>query len=188
MVTIAVYDKTKNTTVSIMSGSDYSGLDISNTNLDFFELTSNQSTGDITSINTIYAGTTNASRLITLKNIMKDKVGVQRLIKETSGFSFTFQDGVGSVQTRDSTDIRNINGMVTMAMIANSQGVTGNAFSFRDTANITHPMTPSEVINLGVSTNTFISNTYQTSWIKKSEIDALTTETAVRGYSYSTGW
>lgn len=172
---------------SIIKAEDYSGLPL-DSGIDYIELTQAQSILPITDIEELHSGVTPESNLVIAKKIVKDMIGKKRVTVEASGFSHTFSDGSGTVQTRDQIDIRNINGMVTVAMIANSQGETRAIFSFRDMENVTHSMTPTEVINLGIATNTFIGNTYIKSWSKKSEVDALTTIESVRSYSVETGW
>jgi len=92
-----------------------------------------------------------------------DALEPQRLIMQSAGLQYTFSaaipatlaaDGetvvspavpavVGTIQTRDPTDFRdisNITGLTAAAGIQVQRGVTDVAFGFRDEQNITHPI------------------------------------------------
>lgn len=116
----------------------------------------------------------------------KKQIESVRSEKETAGFPFVFSDGLGMVQSRE-RDIRNINGIVTTALILKSNNVTSASLPFRDLDNNMHMMTPTEALQLGLAATSFVSNIYNISWAKKAEVDGLTTEN-IATYDVSTGW
>jgi hypothetical protein len=134
----------------------------------------------------------------------------QRLIVQNVGFQYTFSpaipatlaaDGVtvitptvpavvGTIQTRDQTqypDMNNITGLTTAAVILQEQGVTNVALSFRDAQNVTHPMTPAQMIALGMAVTNFISSTYQAKWRIHNVIASLTPQT-IGSFDITQGW
>jgi hypothetical protein len=128
----------------------------------------------------------------------------QRLVRQNAGLPYTFapavvaSDGVtvvapavtGTIQTRDQTlypDVANINGETTAALILQSQGVTSAAISFRDQQNVTHAMTPAQIIAMGIAVSSFISATYAAKWNIQNQINALTEQT-VDSFDITQGW
>src|ERR1700757_1670703 len=80
----------------------------------------------------------------------------------------------GTIQTRDPSlhpDIANINGEASAALIMLGQGETGAALDFRDQQNITHPMTPSQMIAMCMAVSTFINSTYVAKWTLQKQIN-----------------
>ena len=114
-----------------------------------------------------------------------------RMAAQNAGHSYTFPDGVGVIQTRDQTlyqDISNINGQVTAALILQSQNVTTPVLDFRDESNVTHYMTPAQVIDMGMAVSTFISELYLYKWNLATEIAAYTTMEQIEAFNPSSGW
>lgn len=110
-----------------------------------------------------------------LKPQYKAQVEAKRLEKEKAGVAYTFPDGQGTVQTARDVDIRNVQGVVTTAQVLASQGVTDPVIDFRDQENVTHSLTPTQAIDMGMVVQTAISQHYAWAWAKKAEIDACTT-------------
>lgn len=114
-----------------------------------------------------------AQRLVDAKHAKKLVVDTERVRLEQAGASYTFPDEiVGTIQTRNADDIRNIQGVTTAALVLMSQGVTTPVIMFRDHEDVIHALTPEQAIAMGMFTQQFISNTYQWAWDKKAEIDA----------------
>lgn len=116
----------------------------------------------------------------------------QRLTIQSAGLTYTFPDGVvGVIQTRDPTtypDISNINGQVTAALILEAQNVTTSSMFFRDLQNITHNMTPTQMVTMGMSVSKWIGNLYQYKWSLVNQIQALTTSSAIQAFDITQGW
>ena len=187
MYIIVAYNTTTSSIGSIMRGDDHSGVDTSLANMEYYTITEQEASGDAASIAALYAGKSAADKLAVLKLAKKAQVSAQRLKTEQAGVDFPFYDGTGNVQT-DQTSIRNIQSLVTNAMISKNLGDDSRQYGFRDTSDVTHAMTASEVINLGLSTTNFINWTYVTSWNKKAAIDALADAASVRAYDVTAGW
>lgn len=117
-------------------------------------------------------------------NLEKERVLSQvsqvRFASEAQGVTFAFSDGQGTVQTRNDTDIRNINGLVSAALVLKAQGVTDPVLSFRDEQNVTHNLTPDEALAMGMAVQAHISQTYHWAWEKKQQIQAVTTAQELR--------
>jgi hypothetical protein len=80
---------------------------------------------------------------------------------------------------------RNIS--VWMTNIANGQNPP-TGFVWRDFNNINHPADANFIIGLGNAVILRGTQLYQSSWIKKAEVEALTTAEAVKNYDVTTGW
>jgi len=134
----------------------------------------------------------------------------QRLVRQNAGLSYPFvaavpavmaPDGVtvitpavpavvGTIQTRDQTqypDILNITGETIAASILVGQGETNYLIYFRDQENVTHPMTPPQVLAMGMAVSSFISTTYAAKWIIQAQINALTPQT-IDSFDITQGW
>jgi len=122
------------------------------------------------------------------KEMRKTLVADLRREKEQDGFAYVFPDGPGVIQTRDEVDFRNINGLVSMALILLGNSDTTTQIGFRDMFNGTHMMTAPQLIQMGIFVNTAVSNLYSKSWVKKAEIDACTTIEQVDAVDINTGW
>lgn len=126
--------------------------------------------------------------LLTLQEVKnKKKAEIERLrdSKVASGVPYIFPDGGGIVQTRDEKDIRNIQAQVMAALILSGQPVK---LWFRSQEDVSHPMTPEQMITMGLAVYTAINAIYQASWDKKDEVEALATKEAVEAYDITTGW
>lgn len=98
-------------------------------------------------------------------------VDAERKRREALGCVVQFPDGLGTVQTRDPDDYRNINGMVTAALVLSAQGVTDPVLPFRDAEDSTHMLTPTEMIAVGMAVQQRVGALYGASWAIKQFIE-----------------
>jgi len=97
---------------------------------------------------------------------------------------------VGTIQTRDASqylDIANINGEASSALILQGQGVTAAVLDFRDEQNVTHAMTPAQMIAMALAVSTFINATYLAKWALREQINNLTPDT-IDAFDITQGW
>lgn len=120
-------------------------------------------------------------QLADAKKSMKDVVEKKRAEREAAGALYVFPDDIsGTIQTRNADDIRNILGITTAALVLSSQGIDSPVIVFRDAEDVIHVLTPVQAIQMGMHTQSFISDNYQIAWDKKAEIDAATNIVALR--------
>jgi len=113
------------------------------------------------------------------------QVDVIRDSKIALGVPIVFPDGSsGTAQTRES-DKLNINGLVTSSLILKSQGVTGAVVPYRDLENITHMLSPDQMIQIGMDILNKISAVYQSAWAIKSAVASAADPMA---YDITAGW
>lgn len=99
-----------------------------------------------------------------------------RVRAEQKGMGYAFPGGAPDrIQLRDSRDIANINGQVSAALILQGQGVIDPLLPFRAESNVTHAMTPAQMIDMGMAVNTYIGDGYKTAWSLKEQAAAATT-------------
>ena len=104
-----------------------------------------------------------------------------------AGLSYTFPDGDGVIDIRNEVDIRNIQGLSSSALALVMMS-DETMLPFRDNANVTHSMTPPQVVEMGQIVASYISKAYQVSWNHKDTIRGLETVEAVMAYDYTGGW
>jgi len=121
--------------------------------------------------------------LFTIKLNLHAIVAEERYVAEQAGVVYEFPDGTGTVQTRNDTDIRNVQAQVLAAVILSGQGITDPIMSFRDAENETHVMTPVQMITMGMTVSATISGLYQTKWTKDEQIEALASVTEARDWA-----
>jgi hypothetical protein len=115
------------------------------------------------------------------------EVDIIRDQKIAEGMPFNFSNGIGVVQLRHEKDIRNIQGRASAGLALSAMGDTTTVLTFRDAADVTHPMTARDAIVLGLSASQFISENYEAAWNHKDIMVKLTpAELAV--YDVTTGW
>lgn len=119
-------------------------------------------------------------RTLLLAEVAKMRVYVQR-----AGKAYTFPDGAGTIQTRDAIDLINVNGRVTAALVLQAQGVTDPVLEFRDAENVTHAMTPIQMIEMGMAASQFVSATYAAKWAHDTAVSAW--DGAIE-YDIAAGW
>lgn len=123
-----------------------------------------------------------------LKRIKMRENAAKRVMVLQSGIVYEFPDGVGTVQTRNDTDIANVQGIATMATILAGQGVTDSVLAFRDSENVTHPLTPSQAQSFGLAIGQAISVIYARKWAIDSQIEAMETAESVRMIDIEAAW
>lgn len=187
MKTIVAYSTGSSKVKSIIRCEDYSGMDPADPDIQYYTISEAEAGQSEASIAALFATKTAPDKLNMLKEAQKSQVSRYRAVVESQGVAFAFYDGSGTLQT-DPVSIRNIQSLVTKALISKSNGDTSRVFGFRDMEDVTHPMTASEVINMGLTATDFINWSYSTSWTKKAEITALSSEANVRAYSITNGW
>lgn len=123
---------------------------------------------------------------------LKDKLHQENTSKRVqtlaAGISYDFPDGAGTVQTRNPTDIGNINGVASMGTVLAGNGVTDAVLSFRDAENVTHPLTPTQAQAFGSAIGQAISAIYETKWSVGAQIDALVTAAECRAFDIDAAW
>lgn len=80
----------------------------------------------------------------------------------------------------------NVTGAVVIAMM--NSGNLPPDFTWRCYDNMNHEMTGTDMMTLGASMGTYGTQVYAASWVHKTNIDALTSITAVNAYDITTGW
>lgn len=120
------------------------------------------------------------------KEALKADNLARRIARLNEGFEYTFPNGVGVIQTRNDTDLGNVNAVATTAIVLQGQGVTDPVISFRDQGNVTHNLTPAQAIAMGVAVSAFVSAVYANKWriddeiidvaVDQSEVDAIDLE------------
>lgn len=104
-----------------------------------------------------------------------------------AGAKYTFPDGTTGTIPTDDAGQRLVNGMVTGAMIMQSQGIT-TAVGFKDEENNMHSLAPADVIAMGMAMLEYISGTYAIKWAKEQEIADLPDVTAAQTYDINAGF
>lgn len=123
------------------------------------------------------------------RSVLHAQVAAIRRQLERQGFSYEFPDGITSIiQTRDETDLRNILGNTSAALVLQAQGVSEAALTFRSADNLNHPLTPAEAIQMGMAVAARVSGLYQVKWNHDNAIDALETFEACAAYDIEQGW
>lgn len=73
------------------------------------------------------------------------------------------------VQTRNETDFRNINGLVSQALVYSIMG-SQETIAFRDASNAVHNLTAAETIELGSDVAAHVQAVYNAAWQLKSGV------------------
>lgn len=127
-----------------------------------------------------------AAELKAKRDALLPQVAARRVTEQRRGKVYVFPDGLtGTIQIRDEQDLVNINGRVTVALVLQAQGVVDPVLTFRDVENVTHAMTPAQMIQMGMAASQFVSDTYAAKWAHDSAIAAWD---GVEPYDLSTGW
>jgi hypothetical protein len=107
--------------------------------------------------------------------------------KIADGIPYSFPDGAGTIQTRDLIDARNIQTNVTTAMILKSMGQIQPVMAFRDEENTLHPMTPDQMIAMGLYTAQYGQAIYVRSWQLKALVGTMTKE-EIEAFDVAANW
>jgi len=98
-----------------------------------------------------------------------------REAKRQEGMPYTIQGTPDSIQIRDTQDMVNINGLVTVAQMAEASGNTEFTASFRADSNTTYTLSLSEIYDLGAATVAYVESIYAQSWSAKDSIETAST-------------
>ena len=113
-----------------------------------------------------------APDLPTVKRSAKNEVDDRRQKEEQKGLTYEFPDGVTDVvQLRDTRDLVNVSSLVTTAQLMKATGFEGS-IQFQAESNVTHQMTPDEIIDMGLAAAAYIQGIYAISWSLKDAIDS----------------
>ncbi|MDZ4230443.1 MAG: DUF4376 domain-containing protein [Dehalococcoidales bacterium] len=108
--------------------------------------------------------------------------------KIAAGIPFLFPDSPGTVQTRDLIDARNIQTNISAAIILQAAGETGPVMMFRDMEDAIHPMTPQQMIEMGMYAGQQGQAIYTASWVHKDAVAGLHTIAEIKAYDTTGGW
>jgi hypothetical protein len=89
------------------------------------------------------------------------------------------------VDTRTSTDIQNLSGVVQKATIKELRGQTDQFLYFKGADNIVYQLTPAEAIQMGENVFDNIEQIYQECWIKKYMLGTLTTAEQIFNFDHT---
>lgn len=121
--------------------------------------------------------------------ILHRRIAAERTQRERLGVPYVFPPAVaGTIQTRDETDTRNIQGVVTTAMILQTQGITDPVLEFRDADNVNHALTPSQAIAMGMAVSAHVNALYSAKWTHDAAIEQLADTAACAAYDIEAGW
>lgn len=93
-----------------------------------------------------------------------------RVLAEQKGMPWTFGTIQDKVQVRHDRDLNNINGRVSAALVLKGRGVTDPVLPFRAQSNITHNLTPDEMIEMGLAVGEFTASQYMIAWDLKGRL------------------
>jgi hypothetical protein len=114
------------------------------------------------------------------KESKRAEINELRNFKISSGYT----DSNNITWGNSASDIQNLNAVCTLIAL----GVVTGSQTWRDSNNINHDLTPTELVTLAASIAVFVKMCYLTSWAHKENIDALTTVSAVLAYNYTINW
>lgn len=119
-----------------------------------------------------------------------DLISAERDRRIALGCSIDFGGGMTfTADTRNDTDFRNINGLVTYAVTEQAAGRGAEAtIPFRDAANVTHILTPDQVVALGRAVSQRVALIYATSWGIKDAVAGAPDQAALDAIDISQGW
>ena len=115
-----------------------------------------------------------------------NEVDALRVQATSLGLPYDFADGLGTIQLRNENDIRNVLGVAASGQALVSMSST-QTIAFRDSENVTHELSPAEVVSMGLAVSDFISAHYVTAWNHKDAMQTLSGQ-ALADYDVTTGW
>lgn len=105
---------------------------------------------------------------------VRRSLAAKRIDMQGIGMTYIFPDGLtGTVQTRNAIDVINITGQAVGAMALSMQGDTTTLMPFRDAENVTHELTPLQMVQMAMAALNFVSATYLKKWELEGELDEL---------------
>ena len=115
-------------------------------------------------------------------DVVKRKIAAQREDVQSAGLSYEFPDGkIGTIQTRDEGDTVNILGqaLIAMSMMTDDDGESPT-LPFRDAENVTHDLTPQQMLLLATTTLNYISSVRQKKWELERQFAEMVNEGATK--------
>lgn len=110
-----------------------------------------------------------------LKEGKNRQIDEWRVLAEQKGMPWKFGDIDDLVQVRHERDLANINGRVSAALVLKGRGVTTPVLPFRAQLNITHSLTPDQMIDMGIAVGEFTADQYIKAWTLKELVKVATT-------------
>ena len=105
---------------------------------------------------------------------VRRSLAAKRIDMQGIGMTYIFPDGLtGTVQTRNAIDVINITGQAVGAMALSMQGDTTTLMPFRDAENVTHELTPLQMVQMAMAALNFVSATYLKKWELEGELNEL---------------
>lgn len=129
-----------------------------------------------------------AERIPALKADLKHQVNALRDQHIGAGMVYTFPDGTGTIQLRNATDLRNVQGVASAGQALAAIGDTTAKLKFRDAENVSHELTGTQAMTMGLAVSSFITAYYEAAWLHKDAIDSLTSVTSLQQYDPAAGW
>lgn len=129
---------------------------------------------------------------VTLESVKAEKrlaINAKRDERIFAGVTYSFPDGLtGTVDTREQSDFDNLQALTTLAQVLEANGETGAVITFVDAEDEAHSLTPSQMIDLGITVTQQIANIYAVSWPMKESVKAAATIAEVNAVDISAGW
>jgi hypothetical protein len=116
-----------------------------------------------------------------------EEIHAVREAKIAAGVPYDFPDGGGTIQTRDMTDARNIQTSVISALILQAAGETKPVLVFRDMEDVSHSMTPAQVLEMGLYVAQYGQAIYSASWQLRDMAKTMTAE-EIAAFDVASGW
>lgn len=124
--------------------------------------------------------------------IVRRMIAAKRADVQNAGMPYAFPDGAGTIQTRNEVDIVNILGQAVGAMAHMTLGETTRLLSFRDSENVTHEMTPAQMLQMAMLALSFVSDTYVKKWQLEQKFEEFVnngaTEQEILNFDINSGW
>lgn len=129
-----------------------------------------------------------AERIPGMKADLKSQVNKLRDQYIGAGMAYTFPDGAGTIQLRNATDLRNVQGVASAGQALAAMGDTTTKLKFRDAENVSHELTGTQAMTMGLAVSSFITAYCEAAWTHKDAIDALSNVYALAAYDVRAGW
>ncbi|MDK2124502.1 DUF4376 domain-containing protein [Parachitinimonas caeni] len=123
-----------------------------------------------------------------LKRAAKALVDTRRAVEEIRNFLFPFPDGqLGTIEIDEPRHRENLSAQVQVAQALLAIGGT-QQLPWRDGENVTHHLTPRQMIDVGLAWASRKTGTYENAWRLKGLIDAATTKETLHDLDLNSGW
>lgn len=105
------------------------------------------------------------------------------------GMSYDFPDGeTGTIQLRDLTDHRNIQGLGSNGLKFKVVGDTESKLPFRDEENNEHSLDGDQLVAMSDTVSSWVQGHYSNAWAHKDNVRALDSVEDIIDYDFSDGW